>query len=164
MSGVFKISSLEAGGGTLGICPLPGLLTPYTDDLAAIDAWTPDLVLTMTEETEMAAAGATGLGDDLQELGISWYALPISDFGAPNTEIMATWPEVSMLARAMLGNGGKVLVHCRGGCGRSGMVALRLMVELNEAPNAALTRLRAVRPCAVETQTQQNWATAPAST
>jgi len=51
-------------------------------------------------------------------------------------------------------------VHCRGGCGRSGMIALRLMIEIGEAADDALARLRAVRPCAVETPQQLRWATA----
>ncbi len=159
----FAIHSLGAAEGTLGLCPLPGLLSPYQDDLATIRNWAPDLVLTMTEEAELNAAGAADFGDDLQDLGISWYALPIRDFGAPGADVIHTWPEVSVLARAILRQGGKVLVHCRGGCGRSGMVVMRLMVELGEAPDAALSRLRAARPCAVETPAQQDWAAAPAT-
>ncbi|MDA5092572.1 protein phosphatase [Aliiroseovarius sp. KMU-50] len=158
----FAIHSLPAGNGTLGICPLPGVLSPYADDLTLVTAWNPDLVLTMTEHAEMVAAGAASLGDDLQDEGFSWYALPIADFGTPGDEVVATWPEVSALALAILRSGGKVLAHCRGGCGRSGMVLMRLMVELGEAPDEALARLRAVRPCAVETQAQQDWAAAPA--
>lgn len=38
------------------------------------------------------------------------------------------------------------------------MAVLRLMVEMDEAPEAALARLRAVRPCAVETVAQHDWA------
>ena len=38
------------------------------------------------------------------------------------------------------------------------MVVLRLMMECGERPAAALARLRAVRPCAVETQAQMAWA------
>ncbi len=40
------------------------------------------------------------------------------------------------------------------------MAVLRLMVEAGEDPDAALARLRAVRPCAVETGAQLTWATA----
>ncbi len=54
--------------------------------------------------------------------------------------------------------GGRVLVHCMGGCGRSGMALLRLMVESGEPADRALARLRAVRPCAVETPEQLAWA------
>jgi len=57
-----------------------------------------------------------------------------------------------------LQGGGRVLIHCRGGCGRSGMAALRLMIESGEEAGAALSRLRALRPCAVETEAQMAWA------
>src|SRR5690606_33735699 len=58
-----------------------------------------------------------------------------------------------------LEGGGRVLVHCLGGCGRSGMVALRLMIGAGETPEVALRHLRGVRPCAVETEAQLAWAT-----
>ena len=45
-----------------------------------------------------------------------------------------------------------------GGCGRSGTAVLRLMVEAGEEASVALGRLRAVRPCAVETPEQFAWA------
>lgn len=159
----FEIYALSAAAGQVGICPMPGLLSPYADDLNTIIDWSPDLVLTMTEEAELTSVGANTLGDDLQDGGISWYALPITDFGAPGADVELTWPEVSMLALAILRQGGKVLAHCRGGCGRSGMAVMRLLVELEEDPVAALARLRDARPCAVETQAQQDWAAAPAS-
>ena len=38
---------------------------------------------------------------------------------------------------------------------------LRLMVEAGEEPQAALTRLRGLRPCAVETDAQYEWAANP---
>ena len=47
----------------------------------------------------------------------------------------------------------------RAGRGRSGMIALRLMIAGGERPVAALKRLRAVQPEAVETPGQMNWAT-----
>ncbi len=37
-------------------------------------------------------------------------------------------------------------------------LSARLMVEAGEAGDRALARLRAVRPCAVETEAQMGWA------
>ena len=54
-----------------------------------------------------------------------------------------------------------VLVHCFGGCGRSGMLVLRVMIEAGEPAGTALKRLRQVRPCAVETEAQMAWAVQP---
>ena len=38
------------------------------------------------------------------------------------------------------------------------MIALRLMIEAGEAAGPALKRLRALRPCAIETEAQMDWA------
>ena len=53
--------------------------------------------------------------------------------------------------------GESVVVHCRGGLGRTGLVAARLLVELGESPVSALVRVRAARPGAVETVEQEKY-------
>ncbi len=68
---------------------------------------------------------------------------------------------ISTAAHADLARGGRVLAHCYGGCGRSGMVLMRLMVEAGEDADPALERLRDARPCAVEAKEQRAWAGIP---
>ncbi len=152
------IAELAVDGGVLGIGPMPGRGGDYARDLAEVLRWGPGLVLTMTTAEELAAKGAQGLPGDLREAGVEWLHLPIGDYGAPAGKTLAGWPVASSRAREMLAAGGKVWVHCMGGCGRSGTAALRLMVEAGEEPQAALKRLRRVRPCAVETPEQFQWA------
>jgi protein-tyrosine phosphatase len=152
------IAELAVGGGVLGIGPMPGRGGEYARDLAELLRWKPSLALTMTTREELAAKGAGGLPDDMADARVAWVHLPIADYGAPSGETLAAWPAVSARAREVLGGGGRVWVHCMGGCGRSGTVALRLMVEAGEAARAALARLRGVRPCAVETPEQFQWA------
>jgi ADP-ribosyl-[dinitrogen reductase] hydrolase len=50
-----------------------------------------------------------------------------------------------------------LVIHCKGGLGRTGVVAARLLIELGETPNAALARVRAARPGAVETPEQEDY-------
>ena len=152
------IHALNAGDGLLALSGLPGARGDYRADLDHIHDWQPGLVISLTTEAEMAVAGATHLGADLGAMGCRWVHLPIEDFGTPQRDVQVLWPEVSASARHALLGGGRVLVHCRGGCGRSGMIALRLLVELGEDADVALRRLRAVRPCAVETGDQRRWA------
>ncbi len=152
------IVELAVGGGMLGIGPMPGRGGGYARDLAEVLAWGPGLVLTMTTLEELAAKGSEGLPGDLAAAGVAWLHLPIADYGAPSGETLAAWPVAAARVRGVLAAGGKVWVHCMGGCGRSGTVALRLMVEAGEEPRAALERLRQVRPCAVETPEQFAWA------
>ena len=152
------IHALSVADGILAITQLPGTRGDYETDMGHIRDWKPGLVVSMTTSTEMLTAGASALGQDVQRSASRWAHLPVEDFGAPGPDMLARWPEISHSARKALVGGGRVLVHCKGGCGRSGMVALRLMIECGEAPAQALARLRAVRPCAVETPEQMDWA------
>ncbi|WP_420857416.1 protein-tyrosine phosphatase family protein [Marivivens marinus] len=154
----FGLYVVSAGGGEIALCPIPGGAGDYASDLAAILRWAPALLITMTTEGELAAAGAGTLADDLAHAGIAWRHVPVADFGTPEQDVAQHWPEVSEAARAALSRGERVLVHCKGGCGRSGMAVLRIMVDAGEAPEMALARLRQVRPCAVETEAQMDWA------
>lgn len=154
----FAISEVAAGSGRLALCPMPGRGGAYAADLDTLLRWRPALVVTMATAQELAAHGASRLSADLAAAGVGWRHLPVADFAAESAALMLDWRRVSAEARDCLGQGGGVLFHCRGGCGRSGMAAMRLMVELGEAPETALARLRAVRPCAVETEAQRGWA------
>ena len=154
----FEIASLTVGEGRVGICPVPGRYGDYAGDFKAILEWGPRLVLSMTEAVELARAGAGGFRQDLENAGVSRIELPVRDFGEPCGETVRLWPASAAQAKAALAQGGRVLVHCFGGCGRSGMVVLRLLVEMGEDPDEALARLRVVRPCAVETEAQRAWA------
>lgn len=134
----FGIYGLEAGGGTLALCPLP------VGKMGAVRDWAPDLVISMCEGQEMPA--------DLWE-GYDLRHVPVVDYGVP---VGVAWDAVEAEALRLLRRGGRVLVHCKGGCGRSGMAVLRLMLAAGEGE--ALARLRALRPCAVETAAQMDWA------
>lgn len=105
----------------------------------------------------MAALGVADLPARLAQAGVEWRHFPIVDFGTPLPEALPAWSSLSAEIHAALGQGEGVLLHCRSGLGRSGMIALRLMVERGEEQDAALARLRGVRPGAVETGEQRVW-------
>jgi protein-tyrosine phosphatase len=136
---------------------MPGRDGAYASDLAVLLAWQPTLVVTLAARGELAARGAASLSHDLAAEGVAWRHLPIPDFGTPPKQMRMAWDGTSQGLRSAL-CGGRVLVHCLGGCGRSGMIVLRLMIDAGEAPDSALARLRAVRPCAIETAAQMRWA------
>lgn len=147
---MFSISEIAVGGGILGLCPLP-----QAADVAALRDWRADLVLTLVEPAEVSAL-SPDLAAALTAAGIAQHMFPIVDYGVPEGD----WDSLSTKLHAALKTGARIVVHCRGGCGRTGMIALRLMVELGEEPRAALARLRGMRPCAVETDAQAVWASA----
>lgn len=150
----FLISDLTLGAGIIGLCPIPGGGNVYAGDLTAALAWRPDRVMVLSEDAELHGPYM----NDLSKNGIRWDHLPVADMGAPGADFMASWPAVSSRLHRGLEAGGRLLVQCYAGCGRSGAVVLRLMIEAGEAPYPALNRLRAARPCAVETEAQFRWA------
>ncbi|WP_083445084.1 protein-tyrosine phosphatase family protein [Pseudorhodobacter aquimaris] len=136
----FELAEIAVGGGVLGLCACP-----RPADVPELRA---DLVLTLLEEVP------AGLRVALARAAIAQRHFPIADYGVPAGE----WAALAHDLHRVLAQGGRVIIHCRAGCGRTGMIALRLMMEAGEPD--ALARLRAVRPCAVETDAQMAWALA----
>jgi ADP-ribosyl-[dinitrogen reductase] hydrolase len=83
--------------------------------------------------------------------------MPICDVSTPGKKFEAEWPATSESLRAILKKGQNILVHCRGGLGRAGMISARLLVEHGVEPEEAIAHVRAVRPDAIETREQENW-------
>lgn len=113
-------------------------------------------VITLTEQEELEELEVPGLGQAVREAGMQWFHLPIVDYGAPNAEWERWWTEQGPVVRQIVRHGGGLHMHCRGGCGRSGMLAARLLVELGICDAAeAVKRARFARPCAIETADQE---------
>lgn len=155
----YEVFAVPIGAGQLALAPVPGADGDLGADVAAIVQWGATLVISTTESEEMQNLGAGALPEVLNAARIAWAHFPIRDFGVPEAKVEAKWTGLSERARQQIEAGGHVLVHCRGGCGRSGMLMLRLMVDAGLAAEEAFQRLRAVRPCAVETDAQVVWAT-----
>lgn len=154
----FIIHALQVSDGILAMAPMPGRGGHYAEDIAHLRDWKPALVVSMVTLPELAAQGAGTLPGDVQDMGTRYIQVPVPDMETPGPEGEEAWHVASNAALSALQGGGRVLIHCMGGCGRSGMAVLRLMIEAGEAPEAALARLRAIRPCAVETEAQLDWA------
>ena len=85
---------------------------------------------------------------------MQWFHLPIRDVCVPCGDFESEWIIVGEALRAILRSGFDIVVHCKGGLGRAGMVAARLLVEPGQSPEDAIAAVRAARPGAVETPAQ----------
>jgi len=66
------------------------------------------------------------------------------------------WPWVRLRLLHHLRAGRSVVVHCKGGLGRAGTVAARMLVEFGGlSPTQAVQTVHAARPGAVETEAQR---------
>jgi len=123
-------------------------------DLDAIAAWGAKLVLTLVEPAELKALKVPQLGHEIRRRGIEWRHLPIADFSVPTQAFEQQWATQGREIREMLRNGDDLLVHCKGGLGRAGMIAARLLAELGMDPEEAIHAIRRARKGAIETPAQ----------
>ena len=161
------IATLPVGLGAVGVTFCPGKQgdsvfgAPWARDvgldLDVIQAWGAAAVVTLVEGHELISLGVPDLGERILERGLQWHHLPIADLNVPGPGFEAGWPAVAVQFRRLVAEGGRVLVHCRGGLGRAGTVAACLLVELGVAPRDAVRRVRAARPNAIETAAQERY-------
>jgi hypothetical protein len=123
-------------------------------DLDVIAGWGARLVLTLNEPAELAALGVPQLGAEVLGRGLDWRHLPIPDYCAPDEAFERHWRTHGREIRALLRRGEDVVVHCKGGLGRAGMIAARLLAELGVDPEQAIKEVRRARKGAIETSSQ----------
>jgi atypical dual specificity phosphatase len=87
----------------------------------------------------------------LGRFGLTEIHLPVADFTAPSPAQLEQGVEA--ITRA-LAKGKRVAVHCGAGLGRTGTLLACYLVRGGLSPEAAIARVRAVRPRSVETPEQ----------
>jgi hypothetical protein len=170
LSHPLEIAELEtgAGNGKIGVTFAPGKYDPsaltgswdrdLATDLDRIADWGAGLILTLLEDRELTLLRIPNLGHEVLRRNMEWIHLPIPDVSAPTADFDKEWPAQSERLRKKLHDGANIVIHCRGGIGRAGMIAARLLVELGDAPDVAIAKVRAARhPKAVETLEQERW-------
>lgn len=158
-------------GGAIGLTFCPGKTDPHAatgswardldTDLATIVAWGASSLFTLIEDHEFKLLGVPELGPRAEATGLAWHHVPIRDVSVPDERFEAAWHNYGTSLRNQLKAGKNIVVHCRGGLGRTGLVACRLLVELGQDPVEALIAVRAARPGAVETPTQEAYVLEP---
>lgn len=154
-------------GGDLGLTLCPGKHDPQAMsgawardlhlDLQAIREWPSAALVTLLEDHEFELLRVPDLGARAVAAGLDWFHLPIRDVSVPDAQFEETWRRAGSALRAHLEDGDNIVIHCRGGLGRTGLVACRVLVELGCDPVEALTAVRAARPGAVETNAQADY-------
>lgn len=153
------------GMGRIGVTFCPGKVQPEAmsgswnrdlgRDLDAIRDWGAVAVASLLEDHELAALQVAGIGNAVRARHMDWLHLPIRDVSVPDATFETAWSGAGADLLGRLRAGFDVLVHCKGGLGRAGTVAARLMVELGHDPDAAIAAVRTARPGAIETPEQE---------
>lgn len=164
-----RVDSFAVGafGGRVGMASCPGKQgrdvwgghwsRDLTADVTALRDWGADVVVTLVDERELDLLKVPTLGDAIRAAGMEWRHAPIPDLHPPDERFEALWPGLVAELSEVLQAGGRVVVHCRAGLGRAGMVAALLAVELGDTPAQAIRRVRATRRGVIETPAQRRY-------
>jgi ADP-ribosyl-[dinitrogen reductase] hydrolase len=125
-------------------------------DLAVIQQWGARAIVTLMESHELASHQVHDLPMMIPE-GIEFFHLPMPDGGVPDTAWEQQWEKTGAVIRDLLSRGEKVLIHCLGGLGRTGLVAAKILVEFGAPPAAAIRQVRAARPGTIENTRQEQY-------
>jgi protein-tyrosine phosphatase len=115
-----------------------------------------DTVLSLLTQQEERDLDLKNEGREAHKSGMKFFSLPIEDRQVPNSE-----SEVSAALDGIdrdLSGGKNVVVHCRQGIGRTGLVAGCLLVTKGLTPERAVEALSVARGNEVpETVEQRRW-------
>lgn len=125
------------------------------EDLARIRGEGAMTLVSLVEEHEFRHARVDDFRGAVTGAGLEWCHLPIPDFGVPGSSFEEAWQEAGPGLRWRLAQGGRVVLHCYAGLGRTGLVAARLLIEFGEPPLRAIALVRTIRPGAIQSSRQE---------
>ena len=124
-----------------------------------VEAWKEigvDTVVSLLTQSEEVELSLTEERDLVRRSGLKFMNFPIPDYSVPRSQ-NATRQFVNEL-RDQLSRGNKVGIHCRGGIGRSSLVAACVLVTLGESSGNAFSQIESARGVSVpDTIEQKNW-------
>ena len=154
------------GPGKLGITFAPGKKAPgvagnWERDLDAdldrlVREYKAHVLVSLLRPTEYALLGIEDLADRAMAHHLDFHAYPITDAGVPSSVAWAAKLVQEILERVRSGD--TVVVHCRGGLGRAGLVAACCLTAVGYDAERAMAMVREVRsPSAIETRGQEQF-------
>jgi protein-tyrosine phosphatase len=102
---------------------------------------------------EYAELGIADLPTAARKHGLEFLSLPIEDGGVPPSVSEAVVIVKQILER--LRSTGTVVVHCRGGLGRAGLIAACCLTTAGHAADRAIAVVREARPNTIENSRQE---------
>jgi protein-tyrosine phosphatase len=146
----------DAPAGRIGIMPRPRGGDWLEDEIRSLKAQDVDVLVSLLTPDEIAELDLTKEGDICESNGIEFVSFPIIDRDVPAMDRVLKALIHSL--RDRLTNAKAIVIHCRGGIGRSGIMAACLMVSPNNPVELVMLLISHSRGCTVpDTNEQLEW-------
>lgn len=141
----------------LVLMPCPGTKEVNLDDtLTQLKNDGVVAIVSATTNDEFIKKAIPMFGDSVAEHGMKWFHLPIEDDAVPDESFECGW-EFSSSEILELLKSGKVALHCMGGSGRTGLLAARVLLDLDWSLEDIVTQIKALRPNAFSKSEQKEY-------
>lgn len=146
--------------GKLIFTPCPGTKdSSLVDSLATLKQAGASAVISLLPASELATNGAEDIGKQCQAQDMAWFHLPVADEQVPLEDFGQGWKASKQSILERLNAGQDIAIHCKGGSGRTGLIAARIMVEAGIPRADAIALVQALRPKAIQHPAHINWIT-----
>jgi len=158
MSHPYSMKSLPHAPGALIFTPCPGTqASDLAESLKTLKQAGAVALVTLMSDTELQENGVGELGVAARQYGLEWYQLPIEDDQAPDQTFEARLGEIRHQLDDLLASNKALAIHCKGGSGRTGLFAARLLIESGMPRREAIAWVQDLRPRAIQKPAHINY-------
>ncbi|WP_339075301.1 protein-tyrosine phosphatase family protein [Teredinibacter turnerae] len=151
---IYKVELI--GSGSLSVMAKPVSGDWIDDEFAGIANWGIDRIVSLLEPHEEIEVGLSEEKLYTEKYGMEYVSFPIKDRGLPKSiqEYLAFTKRQYHEAAGGL----NIVVHCRAGIGRTGIIAAGVLLHCGFEPTEAIERISKQRGVAVpDTEEQIEW-------
>ncbi|MCJ1888240.1 cyclin-dependent kinase inhibitor 3 family protein [Pseudomonas sp. LA21] len=158
MTHPFDVLSVLNLPGKLIFTPCPGTKETSLDEaLQTLKQAGADAVITLMPLSELNANGIDRIAEHCEQIGLTWFHLPVADEQVPQSDFDQSWDGWKQQILDLLMSGKVLAIHCKGGSGRTGLIAARILIEAGVARTDAVAQVKALRPKAIQHPAHVNW-------
>ncbi len=149
----YKVKDIEKG--TLSIMAKPVSGEWIEDEFVGLKYLGIDKVVCLLEKIEQVEVGLESEEKLCIKNGIEYASFPIPDRGLPNTPAANT---LILNLYEEICSGKHIVIHCRAGIGRTGIIAGGILVKSGISAKEAIAIISVARGVQVpDTEEQENW-------
>lgn len=153
----YDVLSLSDGANII-FTPCPGTKTQnLRDSISTLSAAGTNMLLSLMPHGELEKNNVKTINIECEKHDIRWFHLPINDDEAPTQFFETNWNKHKKEILLAIQNKQTIAIHCKGGTGRTGLVAALILNSAGYTKDETVKLVRGVRPKALTIAQQKSY-------